>query len=290
MRPSQLRTKLFLDSASHQDTQEALSVLGFLDGQTTNPSLMVKALGPGATVASSDEMLHMYEQAVGEIGALIPRASVSVEVYADSTTTAQEMIAQARLMYQWIPNAHIKLPIIPAGLEAMRVLSSQDHMRLNSTLCFTQAQAAAVHIATRNMPADQSLSGYYNVFLSPFIGRLDDRGERGMDLVKHCLTMYREVNSHVGVLAASARSLNHLISSIAMGVDMITAPLSLYKQWVEVGMPCAFDEMPPADSLKSIEYEQFDLSTDVQLDISHELTDAGLKRFADDWNGVIANN
>jgi len=288
MRPPELKTKLFLDSADSKQTQSAIDLLGFLDGQTTNPTLLVKSLGEGAQVESQDKMLDMYKQAVSEISTLIPRASVSIEVYADEQTSAQDMVAQARTMYRWIQNAHIKLPTTAVGLTAAQTLARDDHMRLNMTLCFSQAQGAAVHMATKAVGVEQSLSGYHNVFVSPFVGRLDDRGENGLDLVKNCLTMYREIDSHVGVLAASARTLEHLVAVIAMQTPMVTAPLSLYEKWVEAGMPCTLEETAKKSELTPIEYAPIDLSGSWEdVDIAHELTDAGLKRFAQDWNAVI---
>lgn len=190
-------------------------------------------------------------------------------------------------MFSWIPNAHIKYPTTAAGLEAAE-RSVKEGIRVNMTLVFSQEQAAAVYAATKDC-GEPTLDGFKNVFVSPFIGRLDDIGENGMDLIRNCLEMYKPSDHHVAVLAASARTLDHLLASLSLGADIITAPLKLYKEWVEKGM-----EIPDAnfiynaDNLKPIPYKQLDLSKSWQdFDIHHPLTDKGLQKFSDDWNALV---
>src|SRR5665213_318501 len=146
MRPNGLKTRIFLDSGDPAETKQAITLLGFLDGQTTNPTLVAKnpqvkqRLDRGEKF-SSNEIYDFYKQVVAEISGLIPDGSVSIEVYADNTTSANDMFEQGRKMYDWIPNAHIKYPVIATGLDAAEQ-SIAAGMRVNMTLCFTQAQAA----------------------------------------------------------------------------------------------------------------------------------------------------
>lgn len=286
MRPEKLQTKIFLDSGNPAQTRETLDLLGFLDGQTTNPSLFVKNPEVQERVSQGEkfdsaEINNFYRKIVTEISDLIPEGSVSVEVYADKDSSAKEIVRQSRDMNSWIPNAHIKLPITKAGLEAANQLVGEG-IRVNMTLCFAQEQAAAVHAATRG-------AGEGQVYISPFIGRLDDRGENGVDLIKNIHNMYLNVNSHVELLAASTRSYEHHIYCLQLGIDRITSPFQLLKEWVDGGMWIPDDSFVyDAQGLKPIEYIEFDLEKDwSEYDIGHSLTDAGLQKFADDWNELI---
>ncbi len=177
MRPAALTTKIFLDSGNPAGTKEALQLLGFLDGQTTNPSLVVKhpeivAARADGKKYSKEEILALYKEIVTEISRLIPNGSVSIEVDADSSSSADLLFYQGAEFFQWIPNAHVKYPAIAAGLTAAEK-SIAEKMRVNMTLVFSQRQGAAVYAATGG--ADRG-----DVFLSPFIGRLDDIGENGV--------------------------------------------------------------------------------------------------------------
>lgn len=267
-------TRIFLDSGDPQETKTALQTLGKLDGQTTNPSLIAKnpqAQGKKFTV---QEVADFYKTVVQEISQLIPQGSVSIEVYADKTTTKEQMVSEGLKMNSWIPNCHIKLPIFPAGLEAASELVKQG-VNVNMTLCFSQEQAAAVYGATMGAKKGQ-------VFISPFIGRLDDKGIKGVDLIKNILNMYKTGDGHVEVLAASIRSLSHLTDSLEMNTDILTAPLSILTAWQKnetVAEPAA---------LLAIEYETLDLNKPWhEFNIEHELTNLGMDKFAADWKGMI---
>ena len=124
MKPETLKTKIFLDSGDSKDTESILSLLGFLDGQTTNPSLI--AVSPGAKERllkgekfSKKELFDLYKETVQQISSLIPEGSVSVEVYADKDTGANEMYEQGKEMFSWIKNAHIKYPTNKEGLKTV---------------------------------------------------------------------------------------------------------------------------------------------------------------------------
>ncbi len=286
MRPNDLKTKIFLDSGDPAETKEIFSLLGFLDGQTTNPTLVAK--NPYAKERfekgdkfSKTEIFDFYKQVVTEISSIVGDGSVSIEVYADPTTTADEMFSQGQDMFTWIPNAQIKYPIIEAGLVSAEK-SIAAGMRVNMTLCFTQTQAAAVYAATKG-------ANKGDVFVSPFVGRLDDIGQNGMDLIGNVVKMYGLSDGHSEVLSASIRNMDHFMASLARGSDIITAPFSILKQWAEDGMP-----IPGADfsysggDFTSIACQEVDLNKDWrEYDIHHPLTDKGIDRFASDWNALI---
>ncbi|MFA6427245.1 MAG: transaldolase family protein [Candidatus Magasanikbacteria bacterium] len=285
-KPTNLKTKIFLDSGDPGETKIALALLGFLDGQTTNPSLIAKnpqlkeKLGAGERL-SSDQINEFYKKVVSEISSLVPKGSVSVEVYADSSTLAEAMIEQAHEMNAWIPNAHIKLPITSAGLETARQLT-QEGIRVNMTLCFSQEQAGAVYTATSGSMPGQ-------VYLSPFIGRFDDRGENGMQFIKNVMCMFESSDHHVEVLAASVRTYDHFLYCLALGVDIITAPLKILEQWAHKNMELPKENyVYPVQNLKEIPYQEIGLEKDFSnYNIQHELTDAGLSKFVSDWNSLI---
>lgn len=263
-----------------------MELLGFLDGQTTNPSLIAKNPAAQERLAAGNlfartEIDDFYKSVVSEVSHLIPHGSVSIEVYADANTTAEEMLAQAREMNPWISNAHIKFPTNTAGLAAAEQAIAEG-MRVNMTLVFTQGQAAAVHAATRGAKKG-------DVFVSPFVGRLDDKGVNGMELIKNIATMYHEQGSHVEVLTASIRTMEHFLYALQLGSDILTVPIAVLKNWGEQGMPLpesGFTYEKP--SLAPIPFEQLDLSADWKtFSLEHELLTSGIDRFAKDWNALM---
>jgi transaldolase len=286
MRPTGLKTRIFLDGGDPSETKEVIKQLGFLDGQTTNPSLVLKnpeaqeRLKKGEKF-SREELIDFYRAVVKEISGLIPTGSVSVEVYADGATTAATMLAQGKEMFAWIPNAHIKLPTTAEGLKAAERAVAEG-LRINMTLCFTQSQAAAVYAATRGARRG-------SVFVSPFVGRLDDKGECGMDLIKNIMRMYQKGDGHVEVLTASVRNVDHFLCTLNLGSDIITVPLAVLKEWAGKGLPLPGHEYRfAAGNLKTLAYEELDLTRNWRAyDIRHALTDKGIERFAADWNSLI---
>jgi transaldolase len=280
-----LKTKIFLDSGDLAETRQALELLGFLDGQTTNPSLVAKNPEVAADLAGGrkfgkEELLGFYKTLVVELSRLIPNGSVSIEVYADESTTAEQMMAEGKEMFSWIDNAHIKLPITKAGLKAAAQLVKEG-VRVNMTLCFSQEQAAAVHTATLGAKPGQ-------VFVSPFIGRLDDQGLNGLDLIKNIIMMYQAAESPVRVLAASLRHLDHLLCSLSLGADIITSPFKVIKQWQAAGFKLPANDYQYSPDLKAMDYLRLDLTKDwSEFNIRHDLTDIGLQKFAADWNSLL---
>jgi len=288
MRPQNLKTKIFLDSGDPVETKEIINLLGFLDGQTTNPTLISK--NPYAKERfekgeefSKQEIYDFYKKVVTDISKLIPDGSISIEVYADAATPADEMLKQAREMFSWVPNAHIKFPTTKEGLKAAEQ-AIKEGLRINMTLCFSQEQAAAVYAATQGAKRGQ-------VFVSPFIGRLDDRGENGMSLIKNILQMYKMGDGHVEVLTASVRNLSHFLYALSLDSDIITVPYKVLKEWRERKMPMpgtSKDFSYDPGKLKPIPYHEINLNLSWQkYNIWHELTDQGIERFSEDWNNLI---
>ena len=287
MRPDTLKTKIFLDGGDPGETRDVLRLLGFLDGQTTNPTLVAnnpearKRLERGEKFSEA-EIYDFYRGVVTTLSGLIPGGSVSIEVYADKTTPAEAMVKQGREMFSWIPNGHVKFPTTWEGLKAAERAAAEG-LRVNMTLCFSQDQAAAVYAATRLAKKGQ-------VFVSPFIGRLDDRGEKGMDVIANILCMYAQGDGHVEVLTASVRTVDHFLAALKLGSDIVTAPYAVLKNWAAMGMPVPGEEYQyTAPSLKPIPYKELRLDKKwSQYEIGHELTDKGMERFSADWNALIA--
>jgi len=286
MKPKDLKTRIFLDGGDPDETKKIIGLLGFLDGQTTNPTLISKnprarhRLERGEKF-TKEEIIDFYRETVKEISKLIPQGSISVEVYSDLSTLAETMTKQAKEMFSWVPNAHIKFPVSREGLKAAEQ-AVKSGLRVNLTLCFTQEQAAAVYAATKGAKKG-------DVFVSPFIGRLDDRGENGMDVISHILKMYKKGDGHVMVLTASVRKLDHLLYALKLGSDIITAPFNVLKEWGEKDMPLPKrDYIYDPGNLKAISFKEIDLTKKWETyDIRHDLTDKGMERFSADWNALI---
>lgn len=287
MKPKNLKTRIFLDSGDPKETKQTFNMLGFLDGQTTNPTLISKnpqiqeQIKKGKKF-SKEEVYREYKKIIQEINGILHRKeqSISIEVYADDSTAVTEMVDQALDMSNWIKNAHIKLPITDKGLMAANTLIKMG-VRLNMTLCFTQEQAAAVYSATKGAYKGQ-------VFVSPFVGRLDDKGKDGMSLIKDIIDMYKDGDGHVEALTASVRNLNHFLYALQLRSNIITVSLEVLKQWVGQGLLLPDDDFKYESELKSIKYKDLDLNKNWQeFNIHHRLTDIGLEKFAKDWHTLI---
>lgn len=286
MRPKDLKTKIFLDGGDPQESRQVLDICGFLDGQTTNPTLISKNPEAKERLEKGDkfsekEILDFYKSVVKEISGLIPQGSISIEVYADNSTTAEQMLGQGREMFQWISNGHIKFPSSREGLRAAE-RAAKEGIRVNMTLCFSQEQAAAVYAATLG-------AGKGDVYVSPFIGRLDDRNENGIQLIENILRMYEKGDHHVEVLTASVRNMDHFLYALKLGSDIITAPFSIIKEWGKEGMPMpSKDYQYDSNNYKPIPYREIELTRKWQeYDIDHDLTVKGMENFSADWNSLI---
>ena len=284
------RTQILVDGGAPKETLRIKSLIGFVDGQTTNPSLIAKNPEIQRLIASghslsSEEQKNEYRKIVQSISPLVGDAGVSIEVFADLNTRAEEMIAQGQEMFSWIPNAYIKYPCTHEGLRAAQ-MSVLESIRVNITLCFSQEQAAAIYAATKGSKEP--------VYVSPFVGRLDDRGEDGMDLVRNIKKMYEHSDGHVHVLAASIRNLNHLLLSFALRVELATVPTKVLEEWAarDFPMPDQNFRYQGVDAggkpLKAILYKGLDLDLPWQsFDIAHELTSKGIQKFVADYQSTL---
>lgn len=208
--------KFFVDTADTQAIRE-LADLGMVDGVTTNPSLILKS---GRDI----------EEVTREICAMVS-GPVSAEVVAE---TAEDMIREGKHLAAIAPNIAVKVPLTWDGLKACKALSSEGHM-VNVTLCFSPAQALLAAKAGAT-------------FISPFIGRLDDMGLDGLELIADIRQIYDNYGFDTQLLAASIRSVNHAIDCARIGADVMTAPPSVIKAMAK-----------------------------------HVLTDKGLEQFNADW-------
>jgi transaldolase len=284
------KTRILVDGGDPTETQRIKGLIGFVDGQTTNPSLIAKNPELQQLLASghrltTEEQNDEYKKIVRKISPLVGTAGVSVEVFADLNTTAEQMLAQGQEMFSWIPNAYVKYPCTHEGLRAAHI-SIERGIRVNMTLCFSQHQAAAVYAAT--------LGAKDPVYVSPFIGRLDEQGENGMDVVGNILKMYQAGDHHVHVLAASVRHLNHLLCSFALGTELVTAPGKVLESWAAQGSRLPDDSFvyeardSQGQRLKAIEYKDLDLNAPWEsFDLRHELTKKGIQKFVADYERTV---
>lgn len=184
--------KLFLDTANI-DEIKALNNTGFVDGVTTNPSLIAK---------SGRDLM----ETISEICDLVD-GPVSAEVTA---TDAETMLKEGQKLAKIADNVAVKVPLTEAGLLVCKVLSDQGTM-VNVTLCFSTAQALLAAKAGAK-------------FISPFVGRLDDIGSNGMGLIEEIVTIYANYDMHTEVLVASVRGVQHVVDAALMGADVATVP------------------------------------------------------------------
>ncbi len=209
--------KFFVDTANLDEIKEA-GELGLIDGVTTNPSLVAK------------EGDIDFKQRIAEICEIID-GDVSAEVTAVDT---DGMLREGRELSQIAPNVVVKCPLTWDGLKATRIFS-EEGIKTNVTLCFssTQALLAAKAGAT---------------YISPFVGRLDDLSQDGMEVIREIVAIYDNYGFETQVLAASIRHPMHIVESALAGADVATVPFSVFKKIVR-----------------------------------HPLTDRGLEAFLSDW-------
>ena len=191
--------KFFIDTADLGEIRD-LAATGLVDGVTTNPSLIAKTG-------------RKFLDVVREICAVVP-GPVSAEVTATDTAT---MLAEGRKLAKIAKNVTVKVPLTPDGLKACRALSHEGTM-VNVTLCFSAAQAILAAKAGAS-------------FISPFVGRLDDIGQSGMELIREIVAIYRNYpNLKTEVLVASIRSPLHVIEAAKMGAHVGTLPPAVLRQ------------------------------------------------------------
>jgi transaldolase len=277
-------SKILVDGGDPQETQQIRQLFGFVDGQTTNPSLIaknpeVKQLVESGHPLSEQQEAAEYRKIVQAISPLVGDAGVSIEVFADLSTTAEQMLKQGREMFSWIPNAYIKYPCTSEGLKAAQ-RSVAEGIRVNITLCFSQQQAAAVYAATKGSKSP--------VYVSPFIGRLDDAGQNGVDIITNIVRMFAKSDHHVVVLAASIRNLPHLLYSFNAGAQLVTVPAKVLQEWASEGMPLPDKNFVYKSTGTRIPYEDLDLDQPSErFNIKHELTTKGIQKFVSDYRATL---
>ena len=275
-------SKILVDGGDPEETVRIRQLLGFVDGQTTNPSLIAKnpevmRLVESGHPLSEQQEAAEYRKIVQAISPLVGDAGVSIEVFADLSTTAEQMLKQGREMFSWIPNAYIKYPCTREGLKAAQ-RSVAEGIQVNITLCFSQQQAAAVYAATKGSKSP--------VYVSPFIGRLDDAGQNGVDLITNIRRMFAKGDHHVLVLAASIRNLQHLLYSFHAGAELVTVPAKVLQQWSGEGMPLPDKNFVYAPTGTQIPYEDLEQPWE-QFNIEHELTRNGIQKFVADYRATL---
>lgn len=192
--------KFFIDTASVKEIKEA-AALGVLDGVTTNPSLVAK---------EGKEFRALLE----EICSIVD-GPISAEVI--STDTAG-ILKEGRELAKIHANIVVKVPLIKDGLKAVKVFS-QEGIRTNVTLCFSPTQALLAAKAGAS-------------YISPFIGRLDDISQTGMDLIEQIVQIYRNYAYETEVLVASVRHPVHVVEAALLGADVVTMPFKVIDQLV----------------------------------------------------------
>jgi transaldolase len=191
--------KFFVDTADVAEIRD-LAATGLVDGVTTNPSLIMKSG-------------RNFFEVIAEICELVP-GPVSAEVAA---TTVDGMLAEAARLTPIAPNVTIKVPLTWDGLKATKRLSA-DGVKVNVTLCFTAAQALLAAKAGAT-------------YISPFVGRLDDIGIDGLELISDICQVYAQYDAlHTEVLVASVRSPGHVIEAAKMGAHVATLPPAVLRQ------------------------------------------------------------
>ena len=208
--------KFFIDTANIEEITKAVA-LGMVDGVTTNPSLIAKENKP-------------FEELLREICELVDGPVNGEAVSLD----AEGMVREGRQLAAFHPNIVVKIPMTTEGLKAVKILSSED-IKTNVTLIFSSMQAL--------MAAKAGAS-----YVSPFVGRLDDISQVGMDLVSDIMNIYGNYGYETEVIVASVRNPVHVVEAALIGADIATIPFKVIDQLAK-----------------------------------HPLTDIGMEKFLADW-------
>jgi len=216
--------KFFIDTANLDEIREAAE-LGVLDGVTTNPSLVAK-----------EKYDIGFKDLIREICKIVP-GPVSAEVV---STDVEGMMNEAHDLAKIASNVVVKIPLLKDGLKAVKRLKSEG-IKTNVTLCFSPNQALLAAKAGAS-------------FISPFIGRLDDISQEGMELIEQIVTIYKNYAFKTEVLVASVRHPVHVVQAAMLGADIVTMPFKVIDQLIK-----------------------------------HPLTDIGLQKFLADWKKANAS-
>ena len=213
--------KIFVDTADLDEIRE-LASWGIIDGATTNPTLVAKSG-------------RSFKEVISEIFDIVD-GPVSLEVVSEA---AEDMVKEAKDIVSTIPVKHsknitIKIPMTPEGLKAVKLLGKEG-IKTNVTLVFSANQALLAAKAGAT-------------FVSPFIGRLDDIGQEGMEVIEEIMDIFTNYNIKTQVIVASIRHPIHVIQAARLGAHIATIPPGIIRKMIK-----------------------------------HSLTDVGIKRFLDDW-------
>ncbi|MCK4236007.1 MAG: fructose-6-phosphate aldolase [Candidatus Krumholzibacteria bacterium] len=211
--------KFFIDTANIEQIREAAS-LGVLDGVTTNPTLLSREKGT-------------YTENLREICSIVP-GPVSAEVV---SLDAEVMVKEGKELCKIADNIIIKVPCIREGVKAIGMFKAEG-IETNATLCFSANQGLLVAKAGAT-------------YVSPFVGRIDDVGNPGMELVSDLVTIYNNYSFATQVIVSSVRHAQHVYEAAIMGADVVTIPFKV-----------------------------------IELLIKHPLTDVGVEKFLADWEKV----
>ena len=215
--------KIFIDTANVKEIKEAIS-LGLIDGVTTNPTLMAKeGRNP--------------QQVLREICDLVS-GPVSAEVIALESVG---MVNEARQLVKLAKNIVVKIPLTKEGLKAVKILTAEG-IKTNVTLCFSAVQALLV-------------AKVQATYVSPFIGRLDDIAQEGMNLISDIKKIYANYNYKTQVIVASVRNPMHVVKAALIGADIATIPYAVIEQLIK-----------------------------------HPLTDIGINKFLEDYQKIPQGN
>ncbi len=214
-----INLKIFLDTANVDQIKE-IAGWGILDGVTTNPTLIAK---------EGRDFREVVTQICSIVDGPISAEAVSM--------TAVGIMEEARELTKIHPNVNIKIPIMPEGLKAI-AMCKKEGIKTNATLIFSSNQALLAAKAGAS-------------FVSPFIGRLDNNGQVGMEVIESTVTMFENYNLDTEIIVASVRSPLHVIDSAMIGAHICTIPYAIIKKMV-----------------------------------THPLTDVGIKSFLADWEKV----
>jgi len=211
--------KIFIDTANIKEIKEA-AALGVIDGVTTNPTLIAKENRKAGEILK--EICSVVE------------GPVSAEVIG---LRSEEMVNEAAELVKIAKNIVIKIPLIREGLKAVKILNAKG-VKSNVTLCFSPSQA---------LLAAKAGAGY----ISPFIGRLDDISQKGMDLIRDIKQIYSNYGFKTEIIVASVRNPMHVVEAAKIGADIATVPFPVIEQLLK-----------------------------------HPLTDSGIQRFLEDWKKI----
>jgi transaldolase len=211
--------KFFIDTANIADIREAAS-LGIIDGVTTNPTLLSKEKGS-------------YKEILREICSIVP-GPVSAEVV---TLEAERMVKEGKELCKIADNIIIKVPCIREGIKAMSMFK-REGIQTNATLCFSANQGLVVAKAGAT-------------YVSPFVGRIDDVGNPGMELIRELVQIYNNYSFATQIIVSSIRHPQHVYEAALLGADVATIPFKVLEQLIK-----------------------------------HPLTDAGIQSFLADWEKV----